>query len=236
MSLLEFEHVTRRYRQGAHEQVVLDDVSLELHTGELVAIWGLRRSGRSTLLRIAAGIEPPDRGVVRFKGRDLSRRGRNALGSEIGYCQRTFLGTEGGLVLEELIVDQLARGVAQEDARDRAWAALERTGAGDCAPRRMTDLDNGEDARVRIAAALALDPSLLVIDEPTKGVDLLERDAILSLMRTIANGGVAVLMSVGEGTGLSGTDRALSLSGGRLRGMLAPELATVVPLHRRAGG
>jgi hypothetical protein len=64
----------------------------------------------------------------------------------------------------------------------------------------------------------------------------LERDAILSLMRTIANAGVAVLMSVGEGTGLSGTDRALSLSGGRLRGMLAPELATVVPLHRRAGG
>ncbi len=61
MTLLALEHVGRRYRQGLLEHVVLRDVSLELGAGELVAVWGVRRSGRSTLLRIAAGIERPTR-------------------------------------------------------------------------------------------------------------------------------------------------------------------------------
>lgn len=234
MSLLALEGVTRRYRSGAHERVVLDRVSLELDAGELLAVWGLRRSGRSTLLRVAAGIEPPDAGIVRFRGEDLSRS-RGALGSGIGFCRAAGGDSEAREALDELIAGQLARGVPQATAHSRAFAALERVGATDCAPRRINELDGGESVRVSIASALALEPSLLVIDEPTKGVDLLERDSILALLRSLADEGVAVLASVGEATALSGADRALSLSDGELRGSLSPELAAVVPLRRRAG-
>jgi putative ABC transport system ATP-binding protein len=233
MSLLALERVTRRYRSGAHERVVLDAVSLSLEAGELLAVWGLRRSGRSTLLRVAAGIEPPDEGIVSFEGEDLARRG-DALGSGIGFCRPGTGDGEAHGALDELIAGQLARGVPQTTAESRAFDALERVGAGECAGRRLNELDGGESVRVAIARALALGPLLLVIDEPTKGVDLLERDSILALLRSLADDGIALLVSVGEATALSGADRALSLSDGELRGSLRPELAAVVPLRRRA--
>lgn len=233
MSLLEFDRVSRRLRSGAHERVVLDEVSLTLEQGELLAVWGLRRSGRSTLLRVAAGIEPPDSGMVRFDGEDLARRG-DALGGGIGYCRPAYGEGEALGVLDELIAGQLARGVPQATAQTRAFASLERAGAGDCAGRGLHELDGGESVRVSIARALALGPRLLVIDEPTKGVDLLERDSILSLLRSLADEGIALLVSAGEATALSGADRALSLSNGELRGSLSRELAAVVPLRRRA--
>jgi putative ABC transport system ATP-binding protein len=233
MSLLALEAVTRRYRNGAHERVVLDRVSLELDAGELLAVWGRRRSGRSTLLRVAAGVEPADAGVVRFEGEDLAR-GRGALGGGIGFCRPTGRDREALGALDELVAGQLARGVPQSTASSRAFAALERVGASECAGRRLNELDGGESVRVAIAHALALDPSLLVIDEPTKGVDLLERDSILALLRSLADEGIGLLVSVGEATALSGADRALSISDGELRGSLGPELAAVVPLRRRA--
>ncbi|MGH2875711.1 MAG: ATP-binding cassette domain-containing protein [Solirubrobacteraceae bacterium] len=232
MTLLALEHVSRRYRSGAHERLVLEDVSLTLARGELLAVWGLRRSGRSTLLRIAAGVEPPDTGRVLFQGRDLA--GAGALGGGIGYCHTTPHDGEAGGVLDELIAGQLARGVPHQTAHTRAFAALERAGAGACAAHGLHELDGGESMRVAIARALSLEPSLLVIDEPTKGVDLLERDAILALLRSLADEGIALLLSAGETTALSGADRALSLSGGELRGQASPELAAVVPLRRRA--
>jgi putative ABC transport system ATP-binding protein len=233
MGLLQLERVSRRYRSGAHERVILDEVSLTIERGELLAVWGLRRSGRSTLLRVAAGIEPPESGVVRFDGEDLARH-PDRLGSGIGYCRPAHGEGEASGVLDELIAGQLARGVPQALAQSRAFTVLERVGAGGCAGRALHELDGGESMRVAIARALALGPSLLVVDEPTKGVDLLERDAILSLLRSLADEGIALLVSAGEATALSGADRALSLSNGRLRGSLSRELAPVVPLRRRA--
>jgi energy-coupling factor transporter ATP-binding protein EcfA2 len=236
MTLLTLEHCNRRHRQGSGERVVLNDVSLDLDAGELVAILGARRSGRSTLLRVAAGIEPPDSGRVSFAGRDLTGSDGYALGGGIGYCRRTPADTGARDVLDELIVAQLARGTPRSPARAQAFAALQRVGAAQCAPNRLRELDSSETLRIAIARSLVLGPLLLVLDEPTAGIDLLERDRILALLRSLADDGMAVLISTGEATALSGADRALSLCDGELRGSVAPELATVVPLRRRAGG
>jgi ABC-2 type transport system ATP-binding protein len=85
---------------------------------------------------------------------------------------------------------------------------------------------------VGIARSLVHQPELLVIDEPTLGVETSERDLILSLLRSLADEGVSVLMSVGETTCLAGADRALSLAGGELHGELQPtELAPVIELR-----
>lgn len=234
MNLLELDCVSRVYTQGAHRRIVLRDVSLQVDAGEVVAVWGLRRSGRSTLLRVAAGIEPVDRGVVRFDGADISCRRAHTLGKGIGYCQRSIHAAEGRVVLEELMVGQLARGIPAAPARRRAADALQRVGASHCTTRLLPELDAGESVRVELARALSLLPSLIVIDEPVKGVDLLERDEILRLLRSIADEGTTVLMSAGDATALLGADRALSLADGQLRGSLAPDLAEVLPLRRRA--
>ena len=252
MTLLALERVGKRYEAGRRERVVLDEVSLSLEQGELVAVWGMPRSGRSTLLRIAAGIEPPDTGFVRFEGRDLNTPGRQVLGEGIGYCRPAPRDREAGIVLDELMLGPRARGATHSAAAARAHAALERVGANGCAEHPINELDGAEAVRVSVARALLLDPALLVIDEPVTGVDLLHRDDLLALLRSLADeglastgrdagvgapgrgGGIAVLMTVGESTALAGCDRALRIGGGGLGGSTEPELAAVVPIHREA--
>jgi ABC-type lipoprotein export system ATPase subunit len=232
--LLELERVSKRHRHGEREHVVLREVSLSIEAGELVAVWGLRHSGRSTLLRVAGGLEPPDSGTVLFAGRPLV--GGNALGGGIGWCRRSPGDTGTHSVLDELLLGALACGIPRSSAHTRAFTALERVDAGDCAPRAMHELDGAETVRVTVARALMFAPKLLVIDDPVKGVDLLERDVILELLRSLADERIAVLISVGEATALAGADRALSLAGGELRGSVLPELAPVLPLRRPASG
>jgi ABC-type multidrug transport system ATPase subunit len=235
MNLLELKGVGRLHVHRGREHVLLHDVSLEVDAGELVVVWGPRRCGRSTLLRIAAGVEPPDAGTVRFAGRELTGRAA-ALGQGIGYCQRGVHGTEARGVLDQLLVAQLARGISQQTARERVFTALEQAGAAACASLEMNELDAGEATRVALARALVLEPSLILLDDPIRGVDLGERDSILSLLRSLADGGIAVLAATDDATGLSGADRALSLSEGTLRGEHTPHLAPVVPLRRQAIG
>jgi len=240
MTLLALDRVRVRHSEGGRERMVLRDVSLDLDAGELAVVWGLRRSGRSTLLRVAAGLAAPDAGTVRFDGRDLAAHRERLLGDGIGYVQRRLRWAEGQSVLDQATGALLARGLAPSAARMRARAALERAGAERCAGLRLGKLDAGEAVRVALARALALEPRLLVVDEPTKGVDLMERDEILRLLRSLADGGMAVLASTGDSAALSGADRTLALSDGELRGSVTPELAQVVPLRpaaiRQAGG
>jgi len=236
MSLLELEHVSKVYGRGGRECVVLRDVSLELCVGELVAVWGLRRSGRSTLLRIAAGVERADTGVVRFAGHDLSAHRGRGLGSAIGYCRKMFRAAEGQTVLEEVMVGLLARGATQEVAHARARDALARTEVERCAGLKPDELDWAEAVRVGIAQALSHEPSLLVIDDPTVGIgDFVARDGVLALLRSLADDGMSVLTSTAEGAGLPDADRALSVGEGELTGSVSPELASVVPLRAPAG-
>lgn len=231
MSLLELRHVSKSCRIGLRRHAILHDVNLTIEAGELIAVWGRRGSGRTTLLRVAAGVEPADTGSIFFRGRETGRG--QALGAGIGYCAAQVPGGRGRGVLKDLAGTLLARGLPKASAQLRAEAMLARVGASHCSAAALHELDAGETVRVALARALASDPRLIVIDEPTRGVDLLERDDLLTLLRSLASGEVAVLMSTAESPSLSGADRALALSDGQLRGALAPELAEVVPLRRR---
>ena len=207
MTLLELERVGKRYKRGA--RVALNDVSMEIHAGEMIVVWGERQSGRSTLLRIAAGIETPDTGMVRFEGRDLTARDRKKLGQGLGYCRREFRRRQGPTVLDQLIAGQLGRRVPQPVALTHAWRALERVQAISCAELPATELKTEETVRVAIARALTCSPRLLVIDEPTIGVEPLDRDGILKLLRSLADDGIAILPAPATAPGCSGADRVL---------------------------
>src|SRR5580704_6334486 len=200
MTLLELEHISKRLHHGS--RVVLEDLSLVLDVGEMVAVWGERRSGRSTLLRVCAGIERPDAGIVRFAGRDLADRGAQGLGGGISYCHWNFPAVGEQTVLDLLLAAQYARRVPRSVALRCSGEVLHRVGAEPYAALRPEELDTGEAVRVAIARALTSEPRLLVIDEPTLGVELSERDRILQLLRSLADEGIAVLTSTAEGTGL----------------------------------
>lgn len=236
MSLLSIEHVTKRYRRGRLERVAVRDICLEIEPGELVAVWGARFSGRSTLLRIAAGIEPPEEGRVSFEGQDLASSRNKLLGRRIGYCQSGFSVGSRGLVVEHVASGLLAQRASPKQAWRRGQEMLIQVGAEGCARLECHELDGAELVRVAIASALVTKPALIVIDEPTSGVDLLQRDPLLELLRTIADDGTAVLMSTGDAQGLSGVDRALTIDDGELQGEPEPAQAHVVPLRRAESG
>ena len=231
MTLLSVEGVEKRVRDGQRERIVLRDVSLEIDAGELVGVWGMRRSGRTTLLRIAAGLEAPDSGSVRYEGQNLAARGQHILGEGIGYVRKTLRANEEQRVLQQVSAALLARGISVGDACEQARHALARAGAERCTAMRVSELGGGEAMRVAFACTLVLSPALVVIDEPTSTVQLSERDELLALLRQLAGEGVAVLASTGEPNELSSFHRGLTLGEGELRGPSRQELAPVVALR-----
>jgi putative ABC transport system ATP-binding protein len=234
MPLLTLERVSKSYVRGRRELVALRDVSLELDAGEIVGVWGRRFSGRTTLLRVAAGLERPDEGRVQLAGMDVARCPERELRWRIAFCHTGFSRAHAELVVEHVAVPLLANGMRLDAACARARSMLERLDVWTCAELRPHELDHGELTRVAIARALLPEPQLLLIDEPTNGVDLVERDRLLSTLRTVAKEeGVAVLMTAAETTALQGADRLLSLSAGELRGETVPPGAAVVPFERR---
>jgi ABC-type multidrug transport system ATPase subunit len=236
MGLLVLDGVSKRFvqgRQGVRERIALHDISLELEAGELVAVLGPRRCGRTTLLQVAAGVEPPSEGSVRFDGVDLARAPVLGVHHGIGYCTPRFTDVLGESVVEQIAAPLLGGSATVLSAQARAHAMLRRVDATDCAELDPTELSPEETIRVAIARALVNEPRLLLVDEPVLGVRLTERDAILALMRSIAKSGIAVLMSVDSATELAGVDRVVSLHAGELRGDRASAGARVVRLHRK---
>jgi ABC-type multidrug transport system ATPase subunit len=237
VTLLAFDHVSKHFARGdrgASVGVALQNVSFEVDEGDVVVVWGRRRSGRTTLLGVAAGIEAPTEGAVRFDGMDLTREPMLGVAGGIAYCTTRFERALGDSVLEHVTAPVLGSSVSLLQAQRRALETLRRTGADGCAAQQPGELDHTETTRVTIARALVTQPRLLLIDEPTYGVPPAgRRDEILALLRSIAHrDGVAVLMTVDEASDLAGADRALSIDAGEVRGETIPTTAVVVPLRR----
>lgn len=228
MTLLTLRNVTKRYATHRREHMALRDVSLEVAVGELVSVWGMRRSGRTTLLRVAAGIEAPDEGTVHFDGRSMIA-GDSRLGTQIAYTNLNFMATQGSSVVDHVAIGLLAHREPLDRARTRAFEMLDRMGVAGCADLDAKALDPAEQVRIALARALVSEPRLLLVDEPTNGVDVLQRDPLLALIRSIADAGTAVLVTVGEVVNVA--DRALSIDEGELRGEVVPASADVVPLR-----
>jgi putative ABC transport system ATP-binding protein len=235
VTLLRFDRVTKRFERGAHgsrERVPLRDASMAIDAGEVVALVGKGRSGRTTVMRLAAGIARPTEGVVSFDGHELVDRRFLGVPDGIGYCHQRFSHVVATTVVDHVGSGLLGLKLSPKKAADRADEALERVGAGECADMDPEALDYAEAVRVSIARALVVGPRLLLVDDPIYGVDLDERDEVLRLLHSLAReDGLAVFFTVGSGTGLVGVDRAISIDGGELRGDLEPASADVHQLH-----
>lgn len=227
MSLLRIEHVSKLHRRGRRERVALQDVSMSVDAREVVAVLGSGNSGRRTLLRIAAGLEQPDRGRVLFDGVEMSSGG--IVGRQVAFCHTLFNALEGNLVVDHVATGLLTRRVSPKEARRAAHEALARCGASACAELEPCELDSIERVRVALARALISAPALMVIDEPTAGVGLLESDPLLRLLRSFAQEGMAVLLATADASSLAGIDRVVMIADGMVRGETHPGQAEVLP-------
>jgi putative ABC transport system ATP-binding protein len=223
MALLAFEQVSKRHIDlGVHEHVVLDDVSFEVEAGTSAGIWGPRRSGKSTLLRIAAGIELPEAGVVRFEGRDitkLSDRERAWLvRTKIGFAPSSWRDTRNVHVVEYVGLPLLSGGASMREASVKARAVLERVGATSRADAAIFELSPGERTRVAIACALVRDPALLLVDEPALTPNPSERDELYALLRSLTGErGLTVVVASEDLAAIRTARQSMTISDGKLR-------------------
>ncbi len=221
--LLQLDAVRKSFWRGPREVRVLKDVSLDVHAGEMVGVYGQRGSGKTTLLRIAAGFEAPDAGAVAFAGARLERRSRRQLArlhrEQIGWVERAGPQSDD-LPIRVYVALPLYRSHGPLEAQRRAVAALERLGVVDAADERWSQLSDTERILVAIAQALVRAPRLLLVDDPTAGLSIIDRERIVGLLRAAAeDGGLAILMAVPDMPAMLHAHEVRSLSRGRL---LAP--------------
>jgi len=237
-ALLSFEGVSKSYWRGAHETVVLADVSVEVQAGEFFAVWGQRGAGKTTLALIAAGLETPDAGRVVFGGVDLSRGRYGAhpqLRAGIGWLQRTGPHSDEFRSITDYLVVPLLGECSPRGARRRAHAMLKRLGVADCAGERWENLTDSERTLVALAHALVREPRLLVADDPTANLSVLQREEMMGMLRAAAEQeGLGVLVTVPDMPDMAHAHRVASLSDGRLTvSGRAPREANVYSLQTR---
>lgn len=195
---------------------ILSDVSLTVQPGEVVALLGANGSGKSTLVRAALGIIPTAAGDVRLFGRAL---GRGTPWQRVGYVPQRKPGHTGvpTTALEVVRAGLLSSGRLRRASRAQAMAALERMGMGDRAQQPVQEMSGGQQQRVLIARALVREPDLLMLDEPTTGIDLGTIEAFVEAIGEMRASGTAVVVVLHETEAFATLlDRSVVLRQGRV--------------------
>jgi len=199
----------------------LTEVSFEVRSGEFVAVLGEPRSGKSTLLRIAAGIEAPDSGRVVFDDRNLASMSDRDLSdyrlrSVAWVAARPAL--PGYRALDFVALPLLAASHDRREADTQAYDALQLAGAEECSDATLDELSESEAQRVAIAQAVVRWPKFVLADEPAAGLGVTQSRAILDLLRSLSQKhGLGVLVTASDASELLGANRVLGLLvGGRM--------------------
>ncbi len=218
--VLSLREVSLSFPRGRRHVVrVLTGVSLDLHAGECVTVLARRSQGKTSLLRVAAGMERPDRGSVTFAGEDVwqlsDRRRSRLLSSEIGLVERAAPHLDvpalTGVALP--LLDRYGR----RGAYARAKSALAHVGAGECARQHWGELADSERALVALAHGIAREPKLLLVDDLAATLGIEEHADIGELLGTLAaEREIAVLVCAGDSGPTPNADRVGSLGGGEL--------------------
>jgi iron complex transport system ATP-binding protein len=197
MISLKISQVDFSYLDG----LVLHNIDLSVKAGEMVALLGPNGSGKTTLLKLASGILKPLQGEIRLDGDNLSSLSRRSIARNIAVVPQQFhmpfAFTTGEVVM--LGRTPFFRALAEESEADRQWVtnALEQVGVSELVERRFDELSGGERQKVILAMALAQQPKLLLLDEPTVHLDIAHQMEILELVRGLNLGqGLTVIAAM----------------------------------------
>jgi putative ABC transport system ATP-binding protein len=213
--------LTMRLASGGRPLTILDGVTLDVERGDAVAVIGPSGSGKSTLLGLIAGLDTPTDGTITVGGVDITRLGESALArfrrETIGYVFQSYHLIPTLTAAENVAVPLELAGERRVAARARAL--LEQVGLGDRTHHYPVELSGGEQQRVALARAVALDPPLLLADEPTGNLDSSTGAAIIDLLFTLNRERGSTLLLVTHDAALAErADRVVSLRDGRVVG------------------
>ena len=218
MSVLVLEQVVRTHGAGEAAVHALRGVSLTVSPGELVAVMGPSGSGKSTLLHLAGGLDQPTSGQILVEGtalgglsrKDLARVRRRA----IGYVFQDFNLVPALTAAENVALPRELDGASARKARHEAMRALEAVGIPELADRFPDDMSGGQQQRVAIARALVGERRLVLADEPTGALDSTTGEAVMALLRTRCDAGVAAVLVTHDARHAAWADRIIFLRDG----------------------
>jgi putative ABC transport system ATP-binding protein len=220
MTVLELRHVSRIHGTGAAAVTALNDVTLTVAAGELVAVMGPSGSGKSTLLNLAGGLDTPTAGDVVVEDTILGTLSARRLAAlrrrSIGYVFQDLNLLPALTAAENVSLPRELDGMSLRQARSEAIATLERFGLADIADRYPDDLSGGQQQRVAIARAFVGERRLLLADEPTGALDTTTGESVLRLLREQCEAGAAGVLVTHESRLAAWADRIVFLRDGQI--------------------
>ena len=209
------------YHVGAEDVAALDGVTLQVGSGEFVAVMGPSGSGKSTFMNIIGCLDQPSSGSYFLQGDDVSRLSRDALAEvrsrKLGFVFQGFNLLSRSTATENVELPLTYAGVPQEERRTRAASALEAVGLGHRLRHMPSELSGGQQQRVAIARALVNDPAVILADEPTGNLDSHSSDEIMRLFtRLNAERHITIVVVTHEPDVAAWTHRIVSFRDGRV--------------------
>jgi lipoprotein-releasing system ATP-binding protein len=223
MMIIEAHDLAKSYRGGDGELIhVLDGVDLAVRRGEMVAIVGASGAGKSTLLHVLGALDRPTRGTVLLGGEPLHGRPDDELAvirnRKIGFVFQFHHLLREFSALENVMMPLRIAGTELRQARSRAEELLSRVGLSGRMTHRPSEMSGGEQQRTAVARALAVDPAVLLADEPSGNLDHANSERLHDLFSQLAGDLEIAMVVVTHNRSLAGrADRALLLEDGRLR-------------------
>jgi len=187
--LVQIRDLAKVYRRGTETIHVFENVNLDIHQGEFLALMGPSGSGKSTLLNVLAGLDHPDRGQVVVDGEEVTRMNARQMAAwratHIGFIFQFYNLLPVLTAAENVELPLLLTSLSKAQRREHVHTALEVVGLTDRASHYPRQLSGGQQQRVGIARAIVSDPTIILGDEPTGDLDAASGDEILSLLERL---------------------------------------------------
>ncbi len=218
-ALLSARGIGKTVKSGVNDLVILQEIELEVTSGEAVAIVGASGSGKSTLLAILAGLDTPTTGSVHLDNEDVFALDEDARaqlrGRAVGFVFQSFQLLPALNALENVMLPLELAG--RPDAQGAATTMLERVGLGERLGHYPKHLSGGEQQRVALARAFVVQPKLLMADEPTGSLDAAAGESVIKLMFELnAQAGTTLVMVTHDEQLAHRCGRIVRLAGGRI--------------------
>ena len=215
MADLRIKDLVVEYAKGEYRVRPIDGLSLDVSEGSLAILLGPSGCGKTTLLSCLGGILSPSAGRIEFGDIDLTKLDERELShyrrNTVGIVFQAFNLVSSLSALENVMIPLRAARVPRREARKRAEELLDRVGLAHRMAHRPGDLSGGQQQRVAVARAIALDPPLILADEPTAHLDYIQVEEVLRLIRELASGERVVVVATHDTRMLPLADRVVEL-------------------------
>ncbi|HSX40210.1 MAG TPA: ABC transporter ATP-binding protein [Candidatus Saccharimonadales bacterium] len=218
--LIHISHLSKIYHIGATETAALSDVSFDIQKGEFVAIMGPSGSGKSTLMHMLGALDTPTSGSYILDGQDISKLTDDQLAhirnKKIGFVFQAFNLLARRTAMKNVMLPMMYAGITPIERQERAKKYLEMVGLGNRLYHTFNQLSGGQQQRVAIARGLAMNPSILLADEPTGNLASVQGEEIMEIFKKLNESGHTIVMITHEPDIAAHAKRIITIRDGKL--------------------